>query len=73
MRREPRPRGSLHFNKPPMTVEALGGRLASRGLVELTDCLKVMSSNQSCMIRRWHSRELTRAYEEHVRAMELLH
>lgn len=32
MRREPRPRGSLHYNKPPMTVEALVERLASRGL-----------------------------------------
>src|SRR5699024_9053454 len=32
MRREPRPRGSLHYSKPPMTVEALVERLASRGL-----------------------------------------
>lgn len=32
MRRQPRPRGTLHYDKPPMTTEKLVERLADRGL-----------------------------------------
>ena len=28
----PRPRGALHYDKPPMTLDALADRLATRGL-----------------------------------------
>lgn len=30
--REPRPRGPLHYDKPPMTLDALAGRLTDRGV-----------------------------------------